>query len=188
MNHLIVCLLGAPCVAWNGSYLPIPRRRVRALLYRLVLEMQPVSREHLAFIFWENKPDAVAHRDLTHLVTHLRQALPEDAMLQSTADYFFVDPRRVWSDTSEFIRILRLHHARPSVKLLEEAAALVRGSLMDGFTLDGCAEYEEWLTIERSIWEQRHLSVLHALEREKVDPDDIALAIAAGHDARDVAP
>lgn len=179
MSQLLVRLLGPPAVEWEGDFLEIPRRKVRALFFRLAIDMRPVAREHLTYLFWADKPDAVAHRDLTHLITHLRSALPTPEIVQSTTDFIFVDPHRIWSDTYEFVRLLRCHHAQPSVALLAEASALMRGSLMDGFALDECAEFEEWLTIERSIWEHRHLAVVEAIERESRKSGELALAIDA---------
>lgn len=166
MSQLIVRLLGPPTVEWEGNFLPVPRRKVRALFFRLALDMQPVARDHLAFLLWCNECDTVAHRDLTHLITHLRNALPDPDLLQSTADFLFLDSRRIWCDTTAFMQLLHRHHAEPTAGYLVEAAGLARGVLLDGFSLDESPEFEEWLTIERSVWEHRHRAVREALVRD----------------------
>lgn len=177
MSQFIVRLLGPPTVEWEGAFLSIPRRKVRALLYRLALESVPVARAHLATLFCDNRPDAVAHRDLSHLVTHLRDALPLPGLVQCTSDFLFLDPRVTWSDTAELLRVLRRYHAAPTQALLIDAAALVHGELLDGFTLNDCPEFEEWLTVERSVWERRHLAVMDALERADAMPNNGAMAL-----------
>lgn len=179
MSQLTVRLLGTPTVEWDSEFRDIPRRKVRALFYRLAVDMRPVAREHLAYLFWASQPDAIAHRDLTHLITHLRCALPAPEILQCTADFLFVDSRRIWCDTGEFLRLLRAHHVQPTAALLAEAAALVRGSLLDGFALNDCPEFEEWLTIERCVWEHRQLAVLDALQRESRASGELSLVIQA---------
>lgn len=57
MSQLLVRLLGPPTVEWEGGFLPVPRRKVRALFFRLALDMHPVSREHLTYLLWSE-----AHR------------------------------------------------------------------------------------------------------------------------------
>ena len=49
--ELNIRLLGLPSVAQRQSRLDIPRREVRALLYRLANRLEPVSREQLCFLF-----------------------------------------------------------------------------------------------------------------------------------------
>lgn len=181
MALLRVFLLGAPSVEWEGAFLNIPRRRVRALLFRLALEMQPVGREHLATLFWADVPDSDAHRDLTHLLTHLRRALPLPDMVQCTTDYVFLSPRHVWSDTSAFLELFRAPETHPPRDLLLRGLALLRGPLLDGYCLDDGAEFEEWLTVERSVWERRTAILLAAVEREQGAMSNVAASITCAH-------
>ena len=63
----------------------IDQPRLRSLLAYLVLHRDvPQSRSHLAFLFWPESTDAIAHSNLRTLVYRLRQALPcADAFLHS---------------------------------------------------------------------------------------------------------
>lgn len=163
MNMLEIRLLGPPSVKWKGQFVSIPRKQVRALLFRLAADMQPVARDQLTCLFWSCVPDTTARRDLTHVLTHLRNALPMAAMLQTTADFVFLSPRLVTSDTATFAQIFRRPHAFESREALEEASSLFGGLFLDGFSLQECPDFEEWLTFERSVWEQREVAVLAAL-------------------------
>jgi DNA-binding SARP family transcriptional activator len=171
----------------GDEFITIPRRRVRALLFRLALDLQPVAREHLALLLWANVDTAAAHRDLSHLLTHLRDALPDHDCLQSEADYVCLRRDCVWSDTAT---VLELFHGRhqPGVDIdspfpethptthetLLQAASLYAGPLMDGFFLDDGCEFEEWLTVERAIWERRFRKIFELLEKSALTQDDIA--------------
>ncbi len=55
-TDLGVYLLGPPRVEWAGDPWDIPRRQVRALLYRLAVQPDPVPRERLCFLFWPDVP------------------------------------------------------------------------------------------------------------------------------------
>ncbi len=47
----------------------------------------------------------MARRNLTHLLTHLRRALPQPDLLQLTDDYVSLDPALVWSDAAAFVTL-----------------------------------------------------------------------------------
>src|SRR5262245_29893829 len=53
-TQLSITLLGTPQLTVPGAPEPIllPRRQLRALLYRLAVALQPVSREQLCFLLW----------------------------------------------------------------------------------------------------------------------------------------
>ena len=53
---LQIYLLGLPVVRWAGHSLTVSRRQVRALLYRLAAETQPIPRERLSGLFWPDTP------------------------------------------------------------------------------------------------------------------------------------
>lgn len=188
MTTLNIQLLGSPTIEWQGNYFEVPRRRARALLYRLAVDLQPVAREHLVFLFWSDTADSIAHRDLSHLLTHLRRGLPNPEMLQATSDFIFLNPRLVRSDTSAFHDLFRKPHAFELPDVLEQAASLFAGPFMDGFVLDDCPEFEEWVTLERSVWERRHLSLLDTIVKQQVAARDLPKAINYAEQYLDAEP
>jgi DNA-binding SARP family transcriptional activator len=48
--RLHITLLGPPQLVADGQPLPLPRRQLRALLYRLAVALRPVPREQLCFL------------------------------------------------------------------------------------------------------------------------------------------
>jgi len=176
-------------VVWDGRPLAIPRRQARALLYRLAAHLKPIPRETLCFIFWPDRPESTARRNLSHLLTHLRRALPAPGMLLVTEDQVGLDPRHSWSDAVAFEQLcsargtLRMYSsATPSsrgrtltapsrgvsVDALQQALALYRGPFLASFYLADSAEFEAWVTREQRTFEQLYLEVLVALLDERM--------------------
>lgn len=169
---LRVALLGPPIVSWAGQVWPISRRQVRALLYRLSTDLQPIPREQLCFLFWPDDPHSSARRNLTHLLTHLRLALPKPDLLEITNEYAVLDARRTWSDTVAFDQLFPTRLERhpvaldedggynPLVEAREKALLSYRGSFLSGFYLPDCNEYESWVSREREAYKCRYLEAL----------------------------
>jgi DNA-binding SARP family transcriptional activator len=93
--QLHISLLGPPQLKVLGTPVPLPRRQLRALLYRLAVTLQPVSREHLCFLLWPDIPEAAARRHLTVLLNQLRQMLPSD-LVRTQRDAIRLDPAGVY--------------------------------------------------------------------------------------------
>ena len=141
----------------------VPRRQARALLFRLAVRMRPTPREHLCFLFWPNQSETRARRNLTHLLTHLRRALPDCEDIITGDDQVTLNPDLVWSDSAEAEhRIVNFGQDQSDVSL-EQVTALFRGVFMAGFSLPDGAEFESWLTLERAVWERYYLRALELL-------------------------
>jgi DNA-binding SARP family transcriptional activator len=189
MAALEIHLLGPPTASWNDEPICIPRRKARALLFRLAVDLQPVCRDRLSDLLWSDTADVTARRNLTHLLTHLREALPQPNLLQATADFVFLNPTAVWSDTHALLMLFRSPHAcSDTTELLEEALRLYRGPLLDGFAVDDCPEFESWLTVERNVWERRHLSLLKTLMQRYRSGGDLMSAMASARRALSLDP
>ncbi len=165
-NHahvLRLYMLGPPRTTWNGRPLRIRRRQVRALLYRLAVARQPLSRDYLCFLFWSDVPQPRARRNLSHLFTHLRRTLPDPSLLILTRQDAQLAPQRVWTDTAAFTRYMDEWQEEASDEVLHRAVTLYRGPFLAGFALPTSAEFEQWLALERQLWQQRYLDALRHL-------------------------
>lgn len=175
---LRIHLLGPPKVEGADRALALPRRQVRALLFRLAARCQPVPRDELCYLFWADKPDTTARRNLRGLLTHLRSALPAPALLITSQDVVGLDPDSVWSDTVLFERLCTSPKLSTQVEALEQAVELYHGSFLAGFSLPACPEYEIWATTERRTWEGLYLEALASLVEERTAQGEYAAAIA----------
>lgn len=157
---LRVYLLGPPRVEVGNVRLQVPRRQVRALLYRLAAQSRLVPRERLCYLFWPDTPESRARRNLSRLLTHLRRSLPEPNLLISSGDRVGLDAECVWCDLVTFDR---LSSREEGTEPLSRAADLYRGPFLAGFSLAGAPEFETWVLQEQRDCERRYLGVLATL-------------------------
>ncbi len=141
----------------------IPRRQVRALLYRLGVRLEKVPRDSLANMFWPDQPDATARRNLSHLIAHLNRALPDPELLQNSRDYLQLDRNKIWTDTEQFLQLSNFFEGDPDIISLSKAVELYRSPLLSGFSLPGSSQFEEWLLFERQYFELQYLKILNSL-------------------------
>ena len=180
---LSVTLLGPPQITLAGAPLALPRRQMRALLYRLAVAQQPVPRDQLCFLFWPDIADTAARRNLTVLLNQLRQALPAPNLLQTQHDLIQLDPAHIQTDTVAFADALTLATNRGELAHVASAVELYTGPFLDGFSLPASAEFGNWVMQERQSWERRYLDALTMLVDGYADRADYAQAIAAAQRA-----
>ncbi len=168
-------LLGSPLVTWKNTSLDIPRRLVRALLYRLACAPRPVTRGNLQLLFWSDTPESVARRNLSHHLTHLRRAFPLPQVLLTTADEIWLDLSQIWCDVLEFGGVSL--DSEVDTSLLHQTISLYRGPFLDGFNLPGCPEFEHWCLVERNALELQYLKVLEYLVEHNTEAGEIRQAI-----------
>jgi DNA-binding SARP family transcriptional activator len=63
----------------------------------------------------------------------------------------------VWTDIATFAELTRGGATRQD---LDQATELWRGPFLEGFDLRDCSDWDEWLQLERSAWQQRMLDTL----------------------------
>lgn len=178
-STLCIYLLGAPHVALDGTPVTLPRRQLRALLYRLAATAKAVPRDHLCFLFWSDAPEATGRRNLVVMLNHLRRALPLPNALVTTGDTVTLDPDMVVCDTVIAAEAFARAQSGTRPDLLAEVIHRYRGPFLDGFAVPMSAEFEEWATRERQAWERRYLDALAALIEAWTARGDYPAAIDA---------
>jgi DNA-binding SARP family transcriptional activator/tetratricopeptide (TPR) repeat protein len=147
MTRLVVRLLGDLQVrrGASGPAVPIPAKKVRALLAYLALHPgRPLPRDRLTALLWPDVPDAQARQSLRQALVGLRRVLSKTGALVIDADAVAVDPSRVDVDVVRFEHLVT-DGSRPR---LEQAVALYRGDLLEGFAVKASA-FEDWLLTEQ---------------------------------------
>ncbi|MEZ4582322.1 MAG: hypothetical protein R3A10_11935 [Caldilineaceae bacterium] len=180
MPKLELYLMGPPYVLWDGEPVTILRRQTRALLFRLGTHLLPIARDRLAYQFWADRPQNVARRNLTHLLTHLREALPNDEVITADTDQISLDPDLAWSDTAEFEQRAAVHGSC-NIEELETTLRLYRRPFISGFTLGHSTEYDEWAGRNVQLGTATPRSVKELLEAY-YDQGRHAEAIKAAHE------
>ncbi len=174
--NLRVYLLGPAWVEWEGQPLSIGRRQTRALLYCLATKGHPVAREELCFGFWPDQADLQAHRHLSHLISHLRAALPDPNLVESVNDTIELDWSRVWCDAWS-LRSACTSLEAENASDLEQAVRQYRGPFLSGFSLPAAPEFELWVSEQRTLHERLYLDALRVLLRAETTLRDYDRAI-----------
>jgi len=132
--------------------------KLQAVLGYLAVEEGPVPREHLADLFWGDKPEERGRANLSWALHHLSTSLPGcfDADRYTVQ---FRQPSDCWSDVDAFQTLAR----RNDLDALAAAVDLYQGDFLEGLRLDGCPEFEVWLVGERERWRQRVAAILEEL-------------------------
>jgi predicted ATPase/DNA-binding SARP family transcriptional activator len=151
--------------------------RVRALLAYLAVESdRPHRRDALAGLIWPDRPEMVAHRNLSQTLARLRRAVGDQyavppcllitrktIQFNAVAADLDVDRFKLLLETCATHDHLELASCPSCIERLEQAAALYRGAFLQGLFLTGSQPFEEWALFKRERLHRRALDVLHAL-------------------------
>ncbi len=179
--RLSLSLLGSPCVTLEplGDVVLTNRKAMALLAYLAVNSSQAHSRETVLGLLWPELPEADARNNLRVTWSQLRSKLGDDAV--GASDAFLLsnriemqfNPRSAYGlDVTEFNELLaactqHAHSRRGNCpecqERLAQAVALYRGDFLAGFFLSDCAEFDEWLMVQRERLRQIMLAVLNEL-------------------------
>jgi DNA-binding SARP family transcriptional activator/predicted ATPase len=174
----------------DGQPFDLPARKEAALLAYLATEHRRAhSRESLVGLLW---PDASLDKarlslrvNLSNLKKHLQPAT-SGAILVSTPHEIQFLAAACELDLVEFDRCLRsgerhehrrdelCHRCAPA---FSRAAELYRGPFLDGFSLDQCQHFEEWLFMQRERFRAQILEVLEKLTTYHLSRRDLTAAL-----------
>jgi len=138
---LRIQLLGEPRFYFQEKVLAFPFRKVEALACYLVVERR-ASREKLADLFWGDREEERASRNLRNALYQLRKELP---------------PGLLGGDRQRIVLgSLRMERDFDSLESLEtlplQALEPLGRPFMEGFSLGGCSGFESWLREKRSFF------------------------------------
>jgi DNA-binding SARP family transcriptional activator len=170
--------LGPVEVSLDGGFPPAELlwRKHLALLLYLARSPRGRSREHLLGLLWSDKPESAARHSLNEAVRVIRKAAGEQAV-DTSGGRVRLAPQALQTDLER----LETHADRNE---WHAAADLVVGEFLEGFTVSGASDFEEWLGAERTIWRRRGVEVLtrcaEMLLRDGQGPDAVRVARRAG--------
>lgn len=133
------------------------------------------TREHLAGLFWPEKPEATARHSLNEALRQLRRNVGEDAVV-AEGDTVRLAAGRVRLDVDRLDELAE--SGQP-----EAAAELVTGEFMEGFGVPGCSAFEDWLAAERRHWRRRGVELLCAHGERRLDGGDVDGSLEAAYRA-----
>ncbi len=186
MTRLLIQLLGPFQVILDGQPVTdFESDKVRALLAYLAVEAgQPHRREKLAGLLWPEWTERAARGNLRRALVNLRKVIDD---YHATPPFLSITPKTIrfnpCSGVQVDVRALKellsshAHHSsEPSedesdelqhIHRWENAVELYRGAFLEGFSLAGCPDFEEWVLLEQESLHRllidtlRHLVVWH---------------------------
>ncbi len=176
---MIACrVLGPIEVQVDGSSAPAEllwRKNLALLVYLARSSKRTRSRDHLVGLLWGEKPEAAARHSLNEAIRVLRKYVGESG-LESEGGQVRLDSSAVQLDIDDF-------EARVEAESWAEAAAVVSGEFMEGFSVPGCSEFEDWLYGERVALRERAVTALVNWAASLLDQGEIREAAAAARRA-----
>lgn len=145
--------------------------KVRALLAYLAVESgQAHRRDTLAALLWPDYPHETALRNLRQALYRLRLSLQEIApplpeqLTAQTRQTITLNPEALALDTAEFARQIQAAKSSPEpIPHLTQIINLYRGELLKGFYISDAYAFDEWLNIQRELFQQQALDALSRL-------------------------
>jgi DNA-binding SARP family transcriptional activator len=152
--------------------------KVQALLALLATSPnRPHRRETLAGTLWPGSAERTARTNLRQALANLRRALGDDR--HSDPPLFRISRQTIQLDTSasvfvdvpRFLSLLEADRpaARAPIPQLVKAVGLYRGSFLEGFSVAGSPEFEEWALLARERLHRLALDALHGLARHYLE-------------------
>ena len=152
-NPLIINLLGAPEVLYQGQLLKFRSRKVLGLLIYLVTEGGQHRREKLMTLLWPESGPKQGGATMRSTLARLKKAL-------ATAGSFIIaEAGHLRFDTSQAYT-LDLNQVEAvwqtgDLAQLQTTLASTPGEFLAGFSLPDAPEFDEWVTIQREVWHRR---------------------------------
>jgi DNA-binding SARP family transcriptional activator len=159
--------LGTLDVTMDGAAAPsqlLWKKNIALLLFLARSPKHRCTREQLIGLLWSDKEEDAARQSVREAIRVLRQHVGE-GRLTTTGDVVQLLDGVVEVDTDEFELLARQRdwaHTTP----------LINGHFLAGFKVPDAPGFEDWLTVERSLWDGRTLDALLRHAEERLDAGD----------------
>ena len=138
-------------------------------------------RDTLLALLWPELDQEHARGALRQALHLIRRSMTDGALLAEGDDEIALDRDAFWCDAVAFEQLL-------DEGQVEEALALYRGELLEGFHLSGCLEFERWLEDERRRLKQRAAEAAWSLAQQALAGGRMAEAARWGRRALALSP
>ena len=138
-------------------------------------------RDTLLALLWPELDQERARAALRQALHLIRRSMTTGALLTEGNEAVALDRDMFWCDAVGFEELLDGGKE-------EEALALYRGALLEGFHLSGCLEFERWLEDERLRLKRRVAHAARSLLEQAEAQGNLAKAIEWGRKATAIVP
>ncbi|MFN2173528.1 MAG: BTAD domain-containing putative transcriptional regulator [Candidatus Promineifilaceae bacterium] len=174
MSELKLFFLGPPRIEQDGVVVTPETRKATALLARLALSGERLTRDLLAAFLWPESDERRAKAALRRSLSDLKATTGSKALVISR-DALGVNSNNVWCDVLAFQEALALVKDHEHTQGLcegcldqaEEAVALYRDDFMEGFSLRDSQPFDDWQLQEAEYLRREFGYLLEHLIQEK---------------------
>ena len=169
----LICL-GPPTARLGGKDPPsdvLWRKHLGLLIYLALSPDRSRARDHLLGVFWPEKPEKDARHSLNEAVRRLRAGLGAGRLI-TRGELITLHGDALSVDVLDFAAQAGRHRA--------EAAQLMRGDFLEGFSVEDAPGFEDWAARERTRWRALGAAAF-------VELGDAALALGRLNDAEEYA-
>lgn len=145
------------------------RKHLALLVYLARAPRRTRSREQLIGLLWPDKAETAARHSLNEALRVIRRSAGESVIV--SGETVRLAEADVVLDVDQFDRLATTDVAG--------ASRLVTGEFLEGFSVPGASEFEDWLSAERRYWSERSVAVLAGYARSLAlqgHPDDAVIA------------
>ena len=145
---MILCrTLGPVEVTLDGGPAPAEllwRKNLALLIYLARSPRRTRTRDHLVGLLWGDRSEAAARHSLSEALRVIRRHAGDDAV-ETPGGQVRLAPAVVEVDVEHLEALAEAEH-------WEQAAELIAGEFLEGFSVPGASEFEDWLASEREAW------------------------------------
>ena len=196
MGRLMLRLLGTPEVSHAEKRLTLQTRKVLALLAYLAVEQGVHSRDKITALLWPESDEERGKASLRRALAYLRESLDEPSHQRSrhvplqpphvliehhtlsfnTASDFEGDTQTL---QTAFTLARRRSSGDPRTHLahLQMGASCYRGNFLDGLSLPGAPDFEDWLLLQRESWRHQANTVFDRLSDWQTEAGELENAL-----------
>jgi DNA-binding SARP family transcriptional activator/Tfp pilus assembly protein PilF len=135
----------------------MPYQKATALLAYLVVTASPQSRESLATLLWGDVDDQRARNSLRNALYVIGRELEPASPLVASQRQVRIDGDETWLDIKAFKRPIQGRDTdAAAASPLAEALALWRGPFLDGLSVRGAPDFDDWISRMREQLDRHH--------------------------------
>lgn len=147
-GYRLVTLGGLVLLDGDGRAVSSLGPRHLALLVYFALSTKPLSRDHVAELFWGDRDEDRARHSIREALSKLRRLLGPDAIPQRSTSLALSPSVPLTVDARTFIAASTAGDTRSVVELYA-------GPFLDGVHAGGSRSFEDWCDAERAMYEAR---------------------------------